>query len=266
MWLQPNLGCVKVSRAMLQSHVQSLNSIIPIPLPLPLPSPSSSPSLSIPSTFARWRTTMGMMRSRPTPTFWSKGRCPHLAVSPRRCCHPPTPYSKVCFSPLCFADPLTFGTHTGIVSHATTMSHTGSLSIGAPFFCCIFILADSSPLPWPPNRLHFDGWSHPLHAPTSRVHCFAMPHQPWKHGAWATVAHHHPAPTLPSCHGEWVEGGPNLAATAASWWQWRNDEAVVMTWCRLRWRNQHSGDERDDTSMAATTWWERDSRGRGGNY
>ena len=86
-----------------------------------------------------------MMRSHPTPTFWSKGRRPHLAVSPHRCRHPATPYSKVCFPLLCFADPLTFGTHTEIVGHATTMSHTGSLSIGAPFFCCIFILADLWP-------------------------------------------------------------------------------------------------------------------------
>ena len=77
---------------------------------------------------------------------------------------------KVCFPLLYFADPLTFCTHTGIASHATTLSHTGSPSIGAPFFfvsefmltgCCYAITTASTARPTTPRRSTRPPTSHP---------------------------------------------------------------------------------------------------------
>ena len=212
------------------------------------------------------------MRSCPTPTFWSEGRHPHLAVLPHSCHHPPVPYSMVCFPLSSFADPLTFGTHTGIVSHATAMSCTGSLSIGVPFFLYLYsgwLIAMSSPPPQPLDQLHFDGWqSHPLHAPTSRACCFAMPHQPWKHGAQAAMPCHHPAPhssLLPWWTGcGWAKVGCNSCKLVMMTEQWHSgNDTAAMTQHGLQQCDQHGSDKCDDVSMAAMMWWEQDSGGGG---
>ena len=68
---------------------------------------------------------------RPAPTSSPNDA---MAAMILNCMVAPPCLDKVCITLSCFADPLTFCTHTGIASHTTTVSHTGSPSIGVPFF------------------------------------------------------------------------------------------------------------------------------------